>query len=69
MKFIFLNVIIFSSFLFSYLLVEDDLIYNSNTYKYYSHDYIKEENLIKSEKKGIWQGEFIDPYMFRKLNK
>ena len=38
-------------------------------YRYYSHDYIKEENLAKSEKKGIWQGEFVDPYIFRKLNK
>ena len=38
MKFIFLNVTIFLSFLFSHLLVEDNLIYNNSTYKYYSHD-------------------------------
>ena len=38
-------------------------------YRYYSHDYIKEENLAKSEKIGIWQGQFIEPYTFRKLNK
>lgn len=38
MKFIVLILVTFSSFLFSHLLVEDNLIYNKNTYKYYSHD-------------------------------
>ena len=30
---------------------------------------LAEENLAKSEKIGIWQGQFIEPYTFRKLNK
>ena len=38
-------------------------------YKYYSLDYIKEEEIAKSKKAGIWIGEFEEPYEFRKKNK
>ena len=38
-------------------------------YRYYSLDYIEEENLAKSKKVGIWNGEFEEPYLFRKKNK
>ena len=38
-------------------------------YRYYSLDYIKEENIAKSKKAGIWIGEFDEPYLFRKKNK
>ena len=38
-------------------------------YKYYSLDYIKEEQIAKSKKVGIWIGEFEEPYEFRKRNK
>ena len=38
-------------------------------YRYYSLDYIKEERIAKSNKAGIWIGEFEEPYLFRKKNK
>ena len=38
-------------------------------YRYYSLDYVKEEEIAKSKKVGIWIGKFIDPYLFRKKNK
>ena len=38
-------------------------------YRYYSLDYIVEEEFAKNSKIGIWQGEFIEPYKFRKKNK
>ena len=38
-------------------------------YKYYSKDYIKDEKIAKDNKNGIWQGEFIEPYIYRKNNK
>ena len=38
-------------------------------YRYYSFDYIDEEKQAKYEKKGIWSGEFEEPYLFRKKNK
>ena len=38
-------------------------------YRYYSLDYIKEEKIAKSNKVGIWIGEFEEPYLFRKKNK
>ena len=38
-------------------------------YRYYSLDYIKEEEIAKSKKIGIWIGEFEEPYEFRKKNK
>ena len=33
------------------------------------NDYIKEEEIAKTKEVGIWIGEFIDPYLFRKQNK
>ena len=38
-------------------------------YRYYSKDYIKEEEEAKQQKKGIWSGEFEEPYLFRKKTK
>tara|TARA_Y100000768_G_scaffold106356_1_gene77966 strand:- start:860 stop:1339 length:480 start_codon:yes stop_codon:yes gene_type:complete len=38
-------------------------------YRYYSLDYVSEENTAKSKKVGIWIGEFEEPYLFRKKNK
>ena len=38
-------------------------------YRYYSKDYIEEEEEAKREKKGIWIGDFEEPYLFRKKNK
>ena len=38
-------------------------------YRYYSMDYVKEERIAKSNKTGIWIGEFEEPYLFRKKNK
>ncbi len=38
-------------------------------YRYYSLDYIKEEQIAKSKSLGIWMGEFEEPYLFRKKNK
>ena len=38
-------------------------------YRYYSSDYIKEEEIAKFNKAGIWIGEFEEPYLFRKKNK
>ena len=35
-------------------------------YRYYSNDYIFEEEIAKKNKKGIWQGNFIEPYAWRK---
>jgi len=35
-------------------------------YRYYSLDYIKEEEFAKKNKYGIWGGTFIEPYIFRK---
>ena len=35
-------------------------------YRYYSLDYINEEAFAQNKKIGIWQGEFIEPYKFRK---
>ena len=37
-------------------------------YRYYSNDYIFEEEIAKKNKKGIWQGDFIEPYAWRKNN-
>ena len=56
---------------------KDDLDLNSEmvlngwaiAYRYYSFDYIHEEKQAKYEKKGIWSGEFEEPYLFRKKNK
>ena len=38
-------------------------------YRYYSLDYIKEEEIAKLKKIGIWIGEFEEPYLFRKKYK
>ena len=38
-------------------------------YRYYSKDYINDENIAKKNKLGIWVGKFEDPYYFRKKNK
>ena len=38
-------------------------------YRYYSLDYIKEEEIAKNNRNGIWIGEFEEPYLFRKKNK
>ena len=35
-------------------------------YRYYSKDYILEEEIAKKNKVGIWRGKFIEPYLFRK---
>ena len=38
-------------------------------YRYYSMDYVEEEEEAKQEKRGIWIGNFVEPYLFRKKNK
>lgn len=38
-------------------------------YRYYSMDYINEEKFARDNKLGIWKGEFIEPYLYRKKNK
>ncbi len=38
-------------------------------YRYYSLDFVKAENLAKKNKMGIWQGQFQEPYIFRKSKK
>ena len=38
-------------------------------YRYYSMDYVKEEEEAKKQKIGIWSGEFEEPYLFRKKTK
>ena len=37
-------------------------------YRYYSLDYVKEEEEAKLNKVGIWSGKFEEPYLFRKKN-
>ena len=38
-------------------------------YRYYSKDFIKEEQIAKKNKIGIWRGTFEEPYIYRKKNK
>ena len=38
-------------------------------YRYYSADYIGEENFAQKNLLGIWRGKFEEPYIFRKKNK
>ena len=38
-------------------------------YRYYSKDYIKDEEYAKKNKLGIWKSKFESPYIFRKKNK
>ena len=35
-------------------------------YRYYSTKFVKDEELAKKNKLGLWQGIFIEPYIFRK---
>ena len=37
-------------------------------YRYYSLDFVLEEESARLKKVGIWRGEFEDPYEFRKKN-
>ena len=37
-------------------------------YRRYSKDYIKDENYAKKNKIGLWEGNFIHPEKWRKLN-
>ena len=38
-------------------------------YRYYSLDYVKQEEIAKKNNAGIWQGKFLEPYLFRKKQK
>ena len=38
-------------------------------YRYYSKDYINEEEYADNNKLGIWKSKFIEPYLYRKNNK
>ena len=38
-------------------------------YKRYSTDYVTDEILAKKSKKGIWQGRFMRPELFRALER
>ena len=38
-------------------------------YKRYSKDYVEDEHYAKKNKLGIWEGQFIEPYKWRKKNK
>lgn len=38
-------------------------------YRYYSKDYIGQEDVARKNKVGIWVGKFLEPYQFRKINK
>ena len=38
-------------------------------YRYYSKDFIKDEEIAKKNKLGIWRGDFEEPYIYRKNNK
>ena len=35
-------------------------------YRYYSSDYISEEEFAREQKLGIWKSKFIQPYLYRK---
>ena len=37
-------------------------------YRYYSDDYISEENNAKKNNRGMWKGSFVEPYIWRKNN-
>jgi len=37
-------------------------------YKRYSREYIPDEDFAKENKLGLWQGKFLDPEKWRKLN-
>jgi len=38
-------------------------------YRYYSTDYIIEENFARDRKLGIWKSQFLKPHIFRKQNR
>ena len=38
-------------------------------YRRYSKDYVDDENYAKENKLGIWEGQFIEPYKWRKKNR
>ena len=38
-------------------------------YRYYSLDFIDDEEIAKKNKIGIWKGKFQEPYLFRKQQK
>ena len=38
-------------------------------YRYYSDDFINDEKIAEKNKASIWQGKFLDPYLFRKQQK
>ena len=37
-------------------------------YRYYSTLFVEDEEIAQKQKSGIWQGAFIEPYLFRKKN-
>ena len=38
-------------------------------YRYYSNDYVSEEEFARENKLGIWKGKFEEPYSYRQKNK
>ena len=38
-------------------------------YRYYSLDFAEDEKLAEKDKIGLWQGQFQEPYLFRKSEK
>ena len=38
-------------------------------YRYYSLDFVEDEKLAEKDKIGLWQGQFQEPYLFRKSKK
>ena len=38
-------------------------------YRYYSTLFVEDEEMAKKNKLGIWQGQFTEPYLFRRKNK
>lgn len=40
---------------------------NAIAYLHFSYDYERQQTEAKSQKKGIWAGEFMEPYQFRRL--
>ena len=38
-------------------------------YRYYSLDFVEDEKLAKKDKIGLWQGQFQEPYLYRKTKK
>ena len=55
----------------------DDIIINqwmvrngwAIAYRYYSKDYVVDEEYAHDNKLGIWKSEFVEPYTFRRQNK